>query len=162
MTEIVWEKAFALLMENEGGYINDPRDPGGETKFGICKKSYPNEDIKNLTYERARDIYHRDYWLKAKCDKYPDALSVAVFDYAVNSGVKKASKDLQAALGVTVDGIVGNQTIGAANTKPVRPVLEAYLDGRLSYLMSLKNWKIYGNGWGRRVFKVRKFCEGLI
>ena len=161
MTDLIWNKAFDLLMENEGGYVNDPDDPGGETKFGICKRSYPNEDISNLTIDRAKEIYRRDFWLKAKCDKYPDALSVAVFDYAVNSGVKRAVKDLQFALGVPADGAAGNQTIGAVNSKPVRPVLEAYIDRRLNFLISLKGWKKYGGGWGKRVQRVKKVCEGL-
>lgn len=162
MTETVFNRAFDLLMINEGGYVNDKRDKGGETKYGISKASYPYVDIANLTLEQAREIYHRDYWLRCKCDVLPDYLSVAVFDYAVNSGCRKAIKDLQACLGVSVDGVIGNQTIGAANRLPPRKTLERYMDLRLSYLMGLKNWKIYGNGWGARVNRVNEFCEGLI
>lgn len=162
MTDLAWNKAFDLLMENEGGYVNDPDDSGGETKFGICKRSYPDEDIKNLTIDRAKEIYRRDFWLRAKCDRYPDALSVAVFDYAVNSGVSRAIKDMQAAMNLKADGVAGNQTIGAANRLPLRPVLEAYLDKRLNFLTGLKGWKKYGGGWGKRVQRVKKVCEGLI
>lgn len=162
MTDLAWNKAFDLLMQNEGGYVNDPDDSGGETKFGICKRSYPDEDIKNLTIDRAKEIYRRDFWLQAKCDRYPDALSVAVFDYAVNSGVSRAIKDMQAAMNLKADGVAGNQTIGAANRLPLRPVLEAYLDKRLNFLTGLKGWKKYGSGWGKRVQRVKKVCEGLI
>ena len=162
MTETVFNTAFNLILINEGGYVNDPHDAGGETKYGISKTAYPNIDIKNLTLEQARAIYHRDYWLRCKCEFLPDALSVAVFDYAVNSGVKRAVKDLQRCLGVPVDGIIGNQTIGAANRIPQREVLSEYLDKRLNYLMSLKSWARYGNGWGNRVKRVREFCENLI
>ena len=162
MSETVFNNAFNLILINEGGYVNDPHDTGGETKYGISKKAYPNIDIKNLSLEQARAIYHRDYWNRCKCEFLPDALSVAVFDYAVNSGCRKAIRDLQAVLGVAVDGIIGNQTIGAANRIPQRKVLSEYLDKRLNYLMSLKSWARYGNGWGNRIKRVREFCEGLI
>lgn len=162
MSETVFNNAFNLILINEGGYVNDPRDKGGETKYGISKKAYPNIDIKNLSLEQARAIYHRDYWQRCKCEFLPDALSVAVFDYAVNSGCRKAIRDLQAVLGVAVDGIIGNQTIGSANRIPQRKVLSEYLDKRLNYLMSLKSWARYGNGWGNRIKRVREFCEGLI
>lgn len=162
MSETVFKTALDLVLANEGGYVNDPHDPGGETNYGISKRAYQNVDIKNMTREQASEIYRFDYWLRCKCDVLPDALSVAVMDYAVNSGIRKAIKDLQAVLGVKVDGIIGNQTIGAANRMPQRKVLTDYLDKRLNYLMSLKSWSRYGNGWGKRVKRVRELCEELI
>lgn len=162
MTGKVWDSAFRLLLENEGGLVDDKNDSGGITKYGISKKTYPNLDIPSLTLWQAQDIYRRDYWERCKCDYIPDALSVAVFDFAVNSGIKTAIKKLQIALGVTADGIIGNQTVGACNRLPVKKVLEDYMDLRLDYLMSLKKWSIYGKGWGNRVERTKKFCEGLI
>lgn len=162
MTARIWNTAINHTLELEGGYVNDPKDSGGETKYGISKTAYPNEDIANLTLDRAKEIYHRDYWDRCKCDNIPDALSVAVFDFAVNSGVKTAIKKLQIALGVKADGIIGNQTLGACNRLPVKKVLEDYMDLRLDYLMSLPKWKYYGNGWGKRVEKTKKKCEELI
>lgn len=100
------------ILNAEGGYVNDPLDNGGETNFGISKRAYPNLDIKNLTIEQAKDIYHRDYWLKAKCDRLPNELQAIHFDSAVNHGVSRAVKLLQKAIGtVKVDGIIGFQTI---------------------------------------------------
>lgn len=162
MTARIWNSAFELLLANEGGLVDDKNDSGGLTKYGISKKAYPKLDIDNLTIEQAKDIYYRDYWGRCKCDYLPDALSVAVFDYAVNSGTIKAIKSLQMALGVTVDGIIGNQTIGAANRVPLGPVVESIHTERLNFLRSLKNWKRYGNGWGSRVNRVKEYCEGLI
>ena len=162
MTALVWENAFNLLMKNEGGYVNDPHDAGGETKYGISKRAYPNEDIANLTIERAKQIYKRDYWNKCKCDFLPDALSVAVFDFAVNSGVNRAIRFLQMALHVNVDGIIGNQTIGAANRLNPRRVLAEYMDRRLAFLMKQPNWRYYGRGWGNRINRTREFCNNLI
>lgn len=162
MTARIWNSAFELLLAIEGGLVDDKNDSGGLTKYGISKKAYPKLDIDNLTIQQAKDIYYRDYWGRCKCDYLPDALSVAVFDYAVNSGTIKAIKSLQMALGVTVDGIIGNQTIGAANRVPLGPVIESIHSERLSFLRSLKNWKRYGRGWGNRVNRVKEYCEGLV
>lgn len=162
MTNRIWDSAFDLLMLNEGGYVNNQHDKGGKTKYGISKTAYPDLDIENLTLEQAKGIYKKDYWNRCKCDDLPDALSVAVFDFAVNSGVKRAIKYLQLSLGVTADGIIGNQTLGACNRLPIKNILEDYLNKRLQYLMSLKDFKYFGNGWGKRINRVRNFCERLI
>lgn len=159
MTHCVWDSAFDLLMINEGGYVNNLNDPGGETKYGISKKAYPDLDIENLTLEQAKVIYKKDYWDRCKCDYIPDALSIALFDFAVNSGTKRAIICLQKALGVTADGIIGNQTIGACNRIPTKYVLEKYMDIRLDFLTNLKNWKYFGNGWGKRVNRTKQMCE---
>lgn len=162
MTNLVWNKCFELLMENEGGYVNDPKDSGGETKYGISKRQYPDVDIPNLTMEQAKDIYYRDYWLRNKCDCMPDCISVCLFDFCVNSSAVKARKLLQKALGVKEDGIIGNQTIGTANRVPLRPVVEKYCDLRKDYLMSLNGFNHFGQGWLKRVQRVQKTAEELI
>ncbi|MEE0060520.1 MAG: glycosyl hydrolase 108 family protein [Acutalibacteraceae bacterium] len=173
MTELVWGKAWELVFKNEGGYQCLREDRGNwtsgqvgvgickGTKYGICAMSYPNIDIKNLTEQQAKEIYHRDYWLKYKCDRLPDALSVAVFDYAVNSG-GQCIKDLQACLGVKVDGIIGNQTIGSANSKPTRQLLQEYILRRLNYLVTKCKWNTFGKTWGVRINDVYNFCEKLL
>ena len=159
MTHFVWDTAFDVTIGFEGGYVNNPNDPGGETKYGISKKAYPDIDIKNLTIEQAKDIYRRDYWEGCKCDFIPDALSIALFDFAVNSGTKRAIRYLQRALEVTIDGCIGNQTIGACNRIPTRYVLDRFMRYRLEYLQNLKTWKYFGNGWGRRVQLLKNVCE---
>ena len=162
MTDLVWERAFDLLMQNEGGYVNDPKDDGGETKYGISKKQYPHLDIPSLTLWQAKEIYKQDYWYRYKCECLPDSLSLCLFDAVVMSSGVKMVKMLQAALGVTVDGVMGNQTIGAAHRIPLKNVIEKFSDMRLTYLMSLKSWKHYGNGWGARVLRVKQTAEDLI
>ncbi len=79
-----FEKAFALTVGVEGGYVNDSRDPGGETKYGIAKRYHPDEDIKNLTLERAKEIYLNEYWIPAKCDNTPTPMDICLFDSQVN------------------------------------------------------------------------------
>ena len=82
--------AMAFIRKWEGGYVWDKDDPGGETKFGISKRSYPGEDIKNLSRERAEALYKRDYWDKLDLDKYPQDKAVVLMNVAVNMGVGKA------------------------------------------------------------------------
>ena len=159
MSEFVWNTAIMTTLEFEGGYVNNPNDTGGETNFGISKKAYPDIDIKNLTIEQAKEIYKRDYWDRCKCAFIPDALSIALFDFAVNSGVKRAVKELQRALGVTVDGIIGNQTVGACNRIPTRQVLENYMQNRIEFLYKLKAWEHFKNGWSKRVKILENICE---
>lgn len=85
-----FEVAMAFVRKWEGGYVNDPDDPGGETKYGISKRAYPNEDIKNLTRERAEYLYKRDYWDPLDLDKYPQDKAVVLFNVAVNMGKERA------------------------------------------------------------------------
>lgn len=162
MTERVWNKAFEMVIGNEGGYVNDPYDKGGETKYGISKKQYPHVDIPSLTLEQARDIYRKDYWCRYKCDCLPDAVGLVLFDSVVNSNAKRMIKFLQECLGVSADGIMGNQTIGACNRLPLKKIINDFLDKRLAYLMTLSDWKRYGKGWSNRIKRVREYAEGLL
>jgi len=173
MTAFIWEKAFNTVIGIEAGYQCNPKDRGnwtsgkvgtGElkgTKYGISAMAYPNLDIKNLTLEQAKEIYHQDYWCKYKCDFLPDALSLAVFDYAVNSG-KQAVYDLQRSLNVTVDGVIGNQTVGAANSRPIKEVYQDYLLRRLNFMISKCDWQTNGKGWGKRINTINLECERLM
>jgi len=91
-----FEKAVDFVLQREGGYVNHPNDPGGETNFGICKRTYPKIDIKNLTRSDAIEIYRTDYWKKSGADKLDDALSLVHFDTAVNAGLSRANALLEA------------------------------------------------------------------
>ena len=85
-----FRKSLAFVLKHKGGYVNNPADPGGETKWGISKRAYPNLDIKNLTPEQACDIYSHDYWDKAGCDALAYPLCCVVFDSTVQHGVSRA------------------------------------------------------------------------
>ena len=112
----IFENAIEKTLVNEGGYINDVNDKGGETKFGISKRAYPNEDIKNLTTDKAKEIYKNDYWDKLRADEI-DSQSVAsdLFDTAVNMGVRTASKLIQSCVGSYPDGFIGAKSLEAIN-----------------------------------------------
>lgn len=147
-----FEDAVALVLRHEGGYANDPSDPGGETNFGISKRAYPNLDIRTLTVADATAIYRRDYWDAIQGDSLPYPLAVVTFDAAVNSGVGQAAKWLQEALGVVDDGVVGPKTVAAAQrrTDPVDRAL-ACCQSRLLMLTKLPTWPVFGGNWTHRV-----------
>ena len=146
-----FDQAFERLIGHEGGYVNDPRDPGGETKFGISKRSYPAEDIKGLTLERAKAIYRRDFWGVAGCDAVPDAMKFDLFDMAVNSGPVTAIKTLQRSAGVTPDGLLGPITLQALNSTPAPRLVARFNGHRLDFMTDLRTWSVFGKGWAKRV-----------
>jgi lysozyme family protein len=143
--------AFEKLIGHEGGYVNDPRDPGGETKYGISKRSYPNVDIKGLTLKDAQGIYYRDYWVASGCEQVPEAVRFDLFDTAVNSGIDRAVKLLQAAAGTAQDGKLGPKTIAAAQAVNGDKLKARYNGARLDFMTGLPTWQTFGKGWARRV-----------
>jgi len=152
-----FNKAFHIVMMAEGGYVNDPHDPGGQTRFGVSKRAYPDLDIRNLTWEQAREIYHRDYWKRIRGDSLPWPLNVILFDAAVNQGVYTAVTMLQRTVGVTNDGIVGPRTLRAVNSharEGTSNVCVNFLTKRALRYTRTKGFDRYGGGWFRRLFKL--------
>lgn len=149
---MTFDEAFEKLIGHEGGYVNNPKDPGGETKFGISKRSYPQVNIKTLTLDQAKAIYRRDFWDKCHIDELPESVWFDVFDTAVNSGVSRAIKLLQQAAKVEpVDGEWGPKTKAAVNAADPAYLSKAYNGYRLVYYTSLGDFKTFGKGWVRRV-----------
>lgn len=152
---------FAVAIErtlgHEAGYVNDPNDPGGETKWGISARSYPLVDIKNLTREQAITIYKRDFWDKVHTDVLPDALDYQLLDSAVNSGIDQSIRFLQRALGVADDGHFGPYSKAALLKADHNDVLLLFLAERLEFMTRLKNWKAHGKGWARRIAQNLRF-----
>ena len=131
-----FDKALKFVLKWEGGYSNDPRDPGGETKYGISKRSYPNEDIKNMTLARAKEIYYQNYWLKTGCDDLPYPFNIVVFDTAVNMGRGRAIKFID----------------------PYNDWRD-YLLKRLYTYSKFKQAKLYFRGWANRTLDLYKFIN---
>lgn len=139
-----FDDAFTRLVDpqHEGGYVNNPADPGGETKYGISRRSYPGEDIANMTLERAKEIYQRDYWGPAGCDALPDVVKYEMFDMAVNTGVRQAVKILQRACGSPDDGVLGAHTLQALQSMDPAVLLRRLQAQRLRYYTSMsKDWR---------------------
>ena len=148
---------FERVIGHEGEYVNDPRDPGGETKYGISKRSYPDLDIAALTMDEAREIYRDDYWLATGCDLLPAGIDYAVFDAAVNAGKSRAVKWLQEAVGTASDGRIGPATRAAIKRAMRNPVavLEMVNALRMQHYMELDDMNDrFGLGWARRMFQV--------
>lgn len=154
--------ARAWILESEGGYVNDPRDPGGETHFGISKRAYPMLDISRLTEDDACEIYFRDYWQKAGCPDLPAALALAVFDCAVNQGVHPAVALFQAAVGVHIDGVVGLRTVEAAAKADPRRALLGYIERRWDRYHDTPAAHTFLRGWTKRLFRLEAVCLDLI
>lgn len=124
-----FEKAFAVVVGIEAGYTNNPRDPGGETKYGISKRAYPTRDIANLSLQDAKDIYYTDYWLKTVKPDDSTAYSLFVFDCAVNQGVDACL---------------------AMRAKAKSPA--DFLSWRAVRYAGTHNFDAFGHGWMRRLF----------
>lgn len=150
---MTFDEAFEKVIGHEGGYVNHVDDPGGETKFGITKRSYPQEDIKDLTLERAKEIYRRDFWGPAGCEAVPVWLRFDLFDMAINAGKKRAIQTLQRAVGETPDGVLGPRTLQAVQSMPAPRVLARLNGYRLEHMTELNHWSVFGRGWARRVAK---------
>lgn len=143
------ELALQFTLKWEGGYVNDRRDPGGETKYGISKRAFPHMNIRTLTIDEAKEIYRAKYWGPINGNRLPLAIGMATFDFAVNSGVRRASKYLQWVLGVTQDGKIGNITVEAAKRANSHDVAESLIQRRLHFLMRLEG-DAYDAGWINR------------
>ena len=152
-----FERAMDFVLKWEGGYVNHPSDPGGETNFGIAQKSHPDVDIKNLREDQAMDIYREEYWNEIQGDELPDAVAIAVMDYAVNSGVKRASRALQNLVHAEVDGQIGPLTIKqvqiAADHLGAKVVAQKVVMQRSDFLCGLlsnPDMAVFMKGWMRR------------
>lgn len=147
-----FDKAFDALLGHEGGYLSAEAarrqgDPGGETKFGISKAAYPGEEIANMTLERSKVIYRRDYWGPAGCDAVPEAIKFDLFDMAVNSGVRAAVKALQKAAHEVEDGILGPKTLQAVQSIQPEKLRLRFSAARRLLWANLKTWPTFGRGW---------------
>lgn len=151
---MTFDEAFERLIGHEGGYSNNPMDPGGETMFGVTQRvaranGYTG-DMRSLTLDKAKQIARAEYWDAVSADKLPAWLRFDVFDGAYNSGNKQAAKWLQRAVGAVDDGVIGPATIAAAEA--AGPVAAARYNGeRLQFMTNLGTWPQFGKGWARRV-----------
>ena len=152
-----FDRFIDRLLSHEGGYVNDPNDPGGETRFGISKRSYPRLNIRKLTRAEAIAIYRRDFWERSRADDLPPAVGFQLLDGAVNSGIDNATRWLQRAVGVADDGIIGPVTLGALRITDPADVVMLFLAERLQFMTGLRNWPQHGKGWARRIAQNLRF-----
>lgn len=158
-----FEKAFNYVIKNEGGFVNDPADPGGKTKYGISQRSYPHLKIESLTLEKAKEIYFCDFWIKGKFEEIDEPIIAAqLFDFAINSGIKPSIIAVQRALrcqdiNVQEDGIWGPETNSGIKKSDKRLLLASLKSEIAGYyrLLAVKNpsLKKFLGGWLNRAYR---------
>ena len=157
-----YPKALASVLAHEGGYVNNPKDPGGMTNLGCTKTTWEEycghpvdeRTIRSLTPLDVAPLYKRKYWDKVKADDLPNGVDYVVFDAAINSGPGRAAKWLQACVNVYADGVIGDKTLQAVRNKDAKELINDYCAYRLAYLKMLQTWPTFGKGWERRVKEV--------
>ena len=165
-----WPQCFALVLKNEGGYVDNTADPGGATNLGCTKATWEawvghpitKDDIKALTPKDVLPLYKVKYWDTVKGDDLPEGVDYAVFDFAINSGPSRAAKALQSVLSVTVDGQIGPTTLRALETANPREVATAVCEARLAFLQSLSTYATFGKGWSQRVLEVKNAALNMV
>lgn len=149
-----FDRAFEIVVGLEGGYVNDPNDPGGETLYGITRRDHPEAWAAGQpTIDQAKAIYQRDYWDEVKGDSLPWPLALYVFDSAVNQGVSPAAKMLQRTLQTAQDGVIGRQTVSLAK-KATAWHCARFMAFRVMRYQSTRNFDCFGEGWLTRLFEV--------
>ena len=154
----------AATLRWEGGYVDHPQDPGGCTNRGITRATLERwrrapttcDDVRDLTEQEARKIYRAHYWNAVQGDALPDGIDLVVFDFAVNSGRRRAVQFLQRQLGVEEDGAIGPVTLAAVHAVNASSAfILQFQDARLDFLRGLDGWGAFGVGWENRVYDIR-------
>ena len=165
-----WHKSLEVILHHEGGYVNHPKDPGGETNMGVTKRVYEEfggtKDMKELTHEYVNPIYKQNYWDRVKGDDLPEGLDLCIFDFAVNAGPGRAAKFIQRLVKTTVDGGIGPNTLKCINDHVeeygLSTTIDQYQSERHNYYQSLSTFETFGRGWTRRVDEVTEKAKEWI
>lgn len=158
-----FERALALVLKHEGGYVDHPQDPGGATNLGVTigalsdwlGRPATKQEVAALTRASVAPIYRKNYWAAIRGDDLPAGLDYCAFDFAVNSGPKRAAMALQRAVGVADDGIIGSITLANIANRPVDATIERVMADRITFLKRLSTWPTFGKGWTAR-------CNGVL
>ena len=158
-----WDDCFAMVIKSEGGFVNNPKDPGGMTNLGVTRSAWQgflNRDVtetemRGLTPEEVKPFYKALYWDRIKGDSLPSGVDYAAYDLAVNSGPHKAAQYLQEIAGAPVDGMIGPKSLEAIQSCDAKETADAICDMRLEFLKKLPTFDTFGKGWSRRVADVK-------
>lgn len=158
-----WDACFDMVIKSEGGFVNNPKDPGGMTNLGVTrsaweaylKRTVTEAEMRALTPATVKPFYKNLYWDRIKGDDLPSGVDYAAYDFAVNSGPSKAAKYLQEIAGVPVDGVIGPKSLEAIQSCKADEVADAICDMRLDFLKKLPTFATFGKGWSRRVAEVK-------
>ena len=165
-----YDKCLETILHHEGGYVNHPKDPGGETNLGVTKRVYEEwggtKDMKDLTVEDVAPIYKKNYWDRVKGDDLPSGLDLCVFDFGVNAGTGRSAKYLQRMIGTVADGGIGPNTLKALDnyveSEGLEQTIRNFQEARQKYYESLKTFETFGRGWTRRVDETTELAVSMI
>lgn len=166
--DLTFDTMLARVLRHEGGYSNNPKDPGGATNYGVTQAVYdvyrddatlPRRSVLHITKAEVREIYFYDYFEAVRGPQLPAAVAFQVFDGAVNSGVGRSVKWLQQAVGATQDGILGPKTLAAIKQADDAQTIDNYLGLRLAFLKRLETWNTFGRGWQRRIDENKQYAK---
>jgi lysozyme family protein len=165
-----WDNAFKLMLKSEGGYVNNPADPGGMTNLGVTKATWENwvgresdeAEMRELTPEKVEPLYKKKYWDAVRGDELPAGLDYLMFDFAVNAGAGRAIKTLQTAIGVTPDGGFGTMTMAVVQAVDPVELIERFSQAKEDFYRSLTTFATFGKGWLNRVADVKQHATSMV
>jgi lysozyme family protein len=165
-----YQKCLETILHHEGGYVNHPKDPGGETNLGVTKRVYDEwggtKDMKDLLVEDVAPIYKKNYWDKMKGDDLPGGLDLCVFDFGVNAGPGRSAKYLQTMIGTVADGGIGPNTLKKVAEyvaeNGIETTIENFQMNRQKYYEKLSTFDTFGKGWTRRVTETTDLAKTMI
>jgi lysozyme family protein len=158
-----FDKCLKFTLKFEGGFVNNPKDPGGATNLGVTQGTLSAflgrhatlDEVKALTPDKVAPIYKLRFWDRVNGDDLPDGVDLAVFDFGVHSGPSRGVIGLQRVLNVADDGKLGTLTLKAVAKADPRDTINVLCDERLAFLQKLKVFKSFGKGLTDRVKKCR-------
>ena len=164
-----FQTALKNLLEDEGGFSNDKRDPGGITNLGITLRTWQQwqrrvvdaQEMRNLTADQVTPLYRENYWNAVKGDQLPNGVDYLVFDFAVNAGVRKAIQTLQKVLEVKTDGVIGPVTLTAIKEADPEELIREFTEAKEDHYKSLDTFEDFGEGWMARSERVEQRATEL-
>lgn len=163
--------SLAHVLASEGGFVDNPHDPGGATDEGVTQHQYdlwrtakglPTRSVRMIDPNEVEAIYRGSYWNVVDGDQLPSGVDYCVFDWSVLAGPHRAISHLQQAVGATADGSMGPVTLAAVNAADPRRVINAVCAERLAYLATRPGWPYFKDGWSRRVASVEQVARGMV
>ena len=156
-----FKECLDLVLKSEGGYVNNPKDPGGITNLGVTKAVWEEfvghpvseADMRALTPEKVAPMYEQKYWRPCYGEVLPRGLSYLVFSMAVNAGPGRSVKLLQQSIGCVPDGVIGPSTRSLISASNTATLIAKFSETRREYYRALKVFPIFGKGWLARVDK---------
>ena len=165
-----FEKSLDFLLESEGGFVNNPKDPGGMTNLGVTAATWAQykgratteKEMRNLKKSDVTPLYEKKYWDACKCDDLPSGIDYLVFDFAVNAGPGRAIKTLQKAIGVPEDGAIGPVTLQNIDVMEKSELITRFSEAKKEFYESLPTFPTFGKGWLARINTVRGNASTLL